>query len=345
MNIENMKIRGSQEYAADTRTGQFNANSKKELAQKILAAMNLKANTVAPEKLADIRNEVKAAYNDKTVGGKFATVGAAIAGELYEVANRQGFARKLLKQVETQTGADIRIDVKFPNSVAITAVSAAQVQPVILRGKHYYPVPVDIAHRLLISKQEMDRTSGDILNEKLQEGQMAIQVAEDRLWKKAADQMVGILNPQYVLAGGLSPNSLAAMRTAIISHNLPAATIVAASDVLNDLLGSNFSNWFDPVSMYEVVTTGNVGSLMGMELITDAYREPLLRVLDQGDIYIVASPEFHGGFADRGPVESTELDGALMGVNARGWYMVETIAMLVQNPRSVVKGKRSQTAY
>lgn len=345
MNMENIKIKGSQEYIADTRTGQFNANNKRELAQKILSALNLKTSSVAPEKLSDIRNEIKAAYADKTPGGKFKAVGAAIAGELYEVANRQGFARKLLKKVETQQGADIRIDVKFPNSVAITAVSATQVQPVILRDKHYYPVAIDIAHRLMISKQEMDRTSGDILNEKLQEGQAAIQVAEDRLWKKSADQMVGILNPEYILAGGLTPNSLAAMRTAIISHNLPAATVVAASDVLNDLLGTNFSNWYDPVSMYEVVSTGNLGSLLGLELMTDAYREPLLRVLDQGDVYVVSSPEFHGGFADRGPVESTELDGALLGVNARGWYMVETIAMLVQNPRSVVKGKRSQTAF
>lgn len=345
MNIENMKVRGSQEYMADTRTGQFNASSKKELAQKILSAMNLKKESVAPEKLADIRNEVKAAFDDKTAGGKFKAVGAAIAGELYEVANRQGFARKLLKRVETQVGADIRIDVKFPNSVAITAVSATQVQPVILRDKHYYPVPVDIAHRLMISKQEMDRTSGDILNEKLQEGQAAIQVAEDRLWKKSADQMVGILNPQYVLAGGLNPTTLAAMRTAIIAHNLPAATVVAAADVLNDLIGTNFSSWFDPVSQYEIVTTGNIGSLLGMEIITDAYREPILRVLEQGDVYVLSSPEYHGGFADRGPVESTELDGALMGVNARGWYMVETIAMLVQNPRSVVKGKRTQAQF
>ena len=78
-----------------------------------------------------------------------------------------------------------------------------------------------------------------------------------------------------------------------------------------------------------------------MSSSTDAYRTAPLKVLDQGDVYIVSGPEYHGGFADRGPVESSELDGAYEGVNARGWYLVETIAMLVHNARSVVKGKRA----
>jgi len=339
MNIENIKFKGSQERMGDTRTGEINASSKRELAQKILAAMNV-VNTKSPESLEEIRNEVVAAYNDKT-SNKFAALGAALAGELYEVANRQGFARKLLKKIETQQGADIRMDVKFPNSVAITAVSSSQVQAVFLRDKHYYPVPVDIAHRVYIHKQEIDRTSGDILNEKLQEGQEAIQVKEDRLWKSSVDAIAGMMNTPITLVGGLNPNYLAEMRNQIVAHNLPAATIVAASDVMNDLLGTNFSNWFDPVSQYEIVNTGNLGSLLGMSIITDAYRTAPLKVLDQGDVYVVSAPEYHGGFADRGPVESTELDGAYEGVNARGWYLVETIAMLVHNARSVVKGKRA----
>jgi len=339
MNMENIKFKGSQERFGDTRTGEINASSKRDLAKKILAAMNVVAEK-EPENLEAIRNEVVAAYKD-TTSNKFAALGAALAGELYEVANRQGFARKLLKKVETQQGADIRMDVKFPNSVAVTAVSSSQVQAVFLRDKHYYPVAVDIAHRVYIHKQEIDRTTGDILNEKLQEGQEAIQVAEDRLWKSSVDAIAGASNPLHTLVGGLTPDTLAIMRNAIVAHNLPAATIVAASDVMNDLLGTNFSSWFDPVSQYEIVNTGNIGSLLGMSIITDAFRAPTLKVLDQGDVYIVSAPEFHGGFADRGPIESTALDGAYEGVNARGWYLVETIALLVHNARSVVKGKRA----
>lgn len=340
MSIENIKFRGSQERLGDTRTGEINASSKRDLAKKILAAMNVVNASKSPESLEEIHQEVVAAYNDKT-SNKFAALGAALAGELYEVANRQGFARRLLKKVETQQGADIRIDVTFPNSVAVTAVSSSQVQAVFLRDKHFYPVSVDIAQRVYIHKQEIDRTSGDILNEKLQESQEAIQVAEDRLWKTSADAIAGAINPLYTLVGGLTPDTLAIMRNDILANNLPAATIVGASDMMNDLLGTNFSTWFDPVSQYEIVNTGNLGSLLGMGIITDAFRAPTLKVLDQGDIYVVSAPEYHGGFADRGPVESSELDGAYEGINARGWYLVETIAMLVNNARSIVKGKRA----
>lgn len=339
MDIKNIKMRNSQEYIADTRSGEFNAGSKKELARKILAAMNVKRER-APEDTMEIRSEVVAAYNDKA-SKRFETLGAAFAGELSEVAERTGFARKLLKKVETQQGADIRMDVKFPNSVAVEAVSPSKVLTVFLRDKHYYPAVIDIAHKMMIHKQEIDRTTGDIVSEKLREGQQAIQVKEDRLWKAAADNVVGLLNPQQILAGGLSPATLAVMYNEIVRWNLPASTIVAASDVLVDFFSGAFSNWFDPVSQYEIVTTGSIGSLLGLSIITDAYREDVLKVLNQGEVYIVSAPEYHGGFADRGPVESTEIDGAIEGINGRGWYMVESVALLVHNARSVVKGKRA----
>lgn len=339
MSIENIKMRGSHEVIADTRTKEYNAQSKKELALKILASMGVKKER-APEDLEAIRNEVVAAYNDKT-SGKFKALGAAIANQLSDVAARQGFARKLLKKVETVQGADIRVDVKYPNSVATVAISPSQVETRILRDKHIYPVPVDIAENIMIHKQEIDRTTGDILSEKLLEGQQAIQVAEDRLWKAAADSMVGIRNPQQLLTGGLTPTSLGLMYNEIVNNGIPASTFVAASDVISDFFGPAFSNWFDPVSQYEIVSTGMVGSLLGLSIITDAFREQTLKVLNAGEVYVISSPEYHGGFADRGPVESTELDGAYQGTNTRGWFMAETVALVVHNPRSVVKGKRA----
>jgi len=339
--IENIKLKNSMENFGDTRTGEVNASSKAEVAKKILASMGLKQTTRDADVVKHSREAVVAAYND-TTSNDFHKIGAALAGQLYEVANRQGFARKFLLKTETQPGADIRMDVKFPSSVAVTAVSPIQVQAKYLRDKFYYPASVDIIFRCMISKQEIARASGDIVNEKLQEGLAAIEVQEDRLWKKSVDSLAGVMNPSNILASGLTPSSLAIMRNEIGRWNLPVATIVAASDVLNDLLGaSSFTAWFDPVTQYEIIQTGNIGSLLGMELITDAYRTATLKVLDQGDVYVLSSPEYHGAIADRGPVESTELNGAITGENARGWFMSETIAMLVHNARSIAKGMKT----
>ena len=338
MNFENLKIRGSRENLVDTKSGEFNASSKNELKKSILAALG---KPVAADKEAEtaVREEVKAAFNDRTTN-KFATIGAAIAGELYTAEERAGFARRLLKKVETQVGANVRMDVKFPNTVAVQAVSPSQVQPVFLRDKHLWPAEVDIACNLMIAKQEINTTTGDIVAEKLREGKQATMVQEDRLWKAAADELVGLSNNMQLLAGGLTPDSLVSMRTDVERWKLSVDKMVMATDVANDLFGNNFSSWFDPVTKYEYISTGKLGSILDMEIISDANRVPSLNVFEQGDIYLVAPAEYHGGIADRGPVEATEIDGALKGQNARGWYLVETVALAVTNSRSFVRARR-----
>lgn len=338
MNLDNLKIRNSRETLVDAKSGEFNASSKADLKKGILAALG-KPVTVDSEVSSAVREEVKAAFNDRTTN-KFATVGAAIAGELYTAEERAGFARRLLKKVETQIGANIRMDVKFPNVVAVQAVSPSQVQPVFLRDKHFWPAEIDISCNLMIHKQEINTTTGDIVAEKLREAKQATMVQEDRLWKRAADELVGLSNSMQLLAGGLTPDSLVSMRTDVERWKLSVDKMVMATDVANDLFGNNFSSWFDPVTKYEYISTGKLGSILDMEIISDANREPTLKVLDQGDIYLIAPAEYHGGMADRGPVEATEIDGALKGQNARGWYLVETVAMLVSNSRSFVRARR-----
>ena len=51
MSIENIKMRGSHEVITDTRTKEYNAQSKKELALKILASMGVRKER-APEDLS-----------------------------------------------------------------------------------------------------------------------------------------------------------------------------------------------------------------------------------------------------------------------------------------------------
>jgi hypothetical protein len=115
-----------------------------------------------------------------------------------------------------------------------------------------------------------------------------------------------------------------------------------ASDSWEDVVSNTaFGAWFDPVSQYEIVTTGYLGTLLGLRLTTDAYREPQLRVLNQGDLYIISTPEFHGAYTDRGPVQSKETDGTDDGVVSRGWLFWEIMSMTVHNGKSIVKGVRS----
>jgi len=79
-----------------------------------------------------------------------------------------------------------------------------------------------------------------------------------------------------------------------------------------------------------------------MSTLTDAYREPQIKVLNQGELYITTSPEYHGAYTDRGPLSTVEINHAALGDNvpARGWSFSELISMIILNNRSVVKGIR-----
>jgi hypothetical protein len=89
-----------------------------------------------------------------------------------------------------------------------------------------------------------------------------------------------------------------------------------------------------------LVLNGYLGTLIGLSLVTDAFRAPNQKVLERGEIYVITSPEYTGAYSDRGGVRSTPTSGADSGNSTRGWFMSEIISMMITNVRSISKGKR-----
>lgn len=117
--------------------------------------------------------------------------------------------------------------------------------------------------------------------------------------------------------------------------------MLLATDFWTDIAtNSNWQNVFDPVTQAEILLTGRVGSLYGLNIRTDGFRPPEQKVLARGELYVVASPEFHGAITTRGGVKPTSLEGAMHGRTTRGWFMEELISFLITNARSVAKGAR-----
>jgi hypothetical protein len=96
----------------------------------------------------------------------------------------------------------------------------------------------------------------------------------------------------------------------------------------------------DPVTKYDLVMNGNLGTLVGLELMTDGFRQPNQKVLNRGEIYVVSTPEHHACYSDRGGVRSEPTTGADTGSTSRGWLMSELLSFTMANPRSVSKGRR-----
>lgn len=199
-----------------------------------------------------------------------------------------------------------------------------------------------IKGNLRVEERELAQGTGDILEDKFLEAQEQILVVEDRQWKIMVDATVGIDNQLQIIAGGLTPDSLAVMRDQVMRWGLSTVTLLMANDIVVDLNGTTFGSWFDPISQAEIVMTGMLGTLMGLAFITDAYRDPTLRVLNQGDLYILTTPEYHGAYTDRGPVSSTAVDNYADGEPSRGWSMFELVSMCIHNTRSVVKATVSR---
>jgi hypothetical protein len=169
-------------------------------------------------------------------------------------------------------------------------------------------------------------------------------VREDRIWKSLADQVAGLANTPITIVGGFTPQNLGLMRSQIMQWQLPTNMLTFASDVLNDITTStSFGAWYDPVSQYEIVQTGYIGKLLGIQLLTDAFRVPQLKVLNQGQIYLTSQPDYHGAYTDRGPVTANEQNASQSGhgVPARGWHLYEVLSMVLANARSVVSALRS----
>lgn len=346
-----LKFPGSRERVV-AGNGEFNANDKKDLMRSInLMVQASMRGEVAPhedarqssleraKEAATNLQAVTAAFQDRT-SGKWATIGSEIAMSVSEVGDRAGFMRRFLQRVEVPMGQQPKARIRKKQVTAITMVGPSQTRPQYVRDDYQWMTEFDVTAHVWVAENELYLGTPDILDEKFVETQEAISVAEDRMWKVLADEAATIdYNIQYMV-GGISLSALSSMRRIMGENTMAPTNILMSLSFWSDIM-ENFADKFDPVHQYELFSTGELGSIMGLSFLTDGFRHPNLKVLENDEMYLVANPEFHGAYSDRGPVQSTEVDGRQQGVLARGWFMSERLSMAILNPRSVIKAKRA----
>jgi hypothetical protein len=225
--------------------------------------------------------------------------------------------------------------------MAVVATSASGVGYQNIRQRVFQPDEFEIIANVRVNTLDLEQVNGDLLEHAYNDGLQAIMVAEDRLFKKAADATVGVVNPMEYIAGELTTKNLGRLRQAIAQWNLPVSHCLIANDYWTDIIGSNdFATFLDPITKYDLALNGQLGTLVGMTLITDAFRQPNQKVLSAGEIYVVASPENTGAYSTRGGVRSEPASNSFEGSTSRGWLMSEPFSLVVTNSRAIVKGKR-----
>jgi len=335
--------------------GDMNANSRKEVIETLATLFDARNNgqlTMASgsdyqAELATVKAERRAhfvqAYHDRS-SNLWSETGAAIGADVSDVADRQGFMRRFLMKGEVTQGNIVRIHVKTANVTAMFAASASQLKPEFVREKYIVPPEFYVNGNVQVEERDIQQGAGDILEDAFKRTQEQIMVKEDIIYKSLLDALIGVPNPQQVLAGGLTPSSLASMREQVITWGLSAYNLLMAANVWTDIVGNaaTWANLFDPVSQFEIVQTGYLGTLLGLGIVTDGWRDPNQKVLQQGEVYIISTPDTHGVYTDRGPVSATPVDHHMVsGTPSRGWYFSELLSMTVTNGRSFCKGIRS----
>ncbi len=327
--------------------GEVNASSVKDLLWNANRLMQASANgEVVTETEAQARTEranvnrqlIAAAFEDSTA---HRILGERLADTIYMTSNRKGYARRVLNRVELKQGDIPRFPVRKKNVTAMLVSGPTRVEAQIATDKWLTPPELQVVSRVFVPQNEINQSNTDVLEEKFIEGTEGIMVTEDRMWLNAARQTIGVENSQSIISGTLSPLTLMSVRQGVAQWGLKPMYCVMASDLFVDIVGdASFIQAIEPVARHELVMTGELAILYGMTLISEAYRHPEHKVMDQGEFVIVSDPSFHGGYTDRGGVDSQPIDSTTERMIGRGWLLSESISMAIGNARSVSFGRR-----
>lgn len=339
--IDNLRL-GKSNLQSIASNGEFNAHDKKELMGQIGQFMQAMASgeLVKEDNIDEVdrRAVVASAMNNPQ---EWEALGSSLAEAIEEQASREGFLRRIMQPTTLKQGETARIPLNHKEAEAIVATSPTELGYQLIRGKVFTPDEFEIKANVRVAQLDIDQISGDLLDQAYNDGMEAIMVKEDRLWKAAADRSVGTVNPVTYIQGELTPKLLATMKNEVAGHNLPVTQCIMSYEYWEDFVGnSDFTTALDPVHRYDLVANGMMGSILGMNLLTDGYRDSNQRVLKNGEIYVIADPKYHGGYTTRGGVRSNPTDGYNSGETNKGWLLHETFSMILANVRSVSKGVR-----
>lgn len=342
--IEDLRFGKGRELALSSSTGEFNAYSQKDLLVQIGNLMQ----AVASGQVVEQKQEIATAADRREILAEamqsqenWSALGASIAQQIYEQSDREGFLRKLSVGNTLRQGEVQRVPMPSHDTMAVVATSATGVGYQNIRQRVFTPDEFEIIANVRVNTLDLEQVNGDLLEHAYNDGLQAIMVAEDRIWKKAADMTVGVINPMEYIAGELTTKNLGRLRQAVAQWNLPAVSCLIANDYWTDIIGSNdFATFLDPITKYDLALNGQLGTLVGMTLITDAFRQPNQKVLNAGEIYVVASPENHAAYSTRGGIRSEPVSNSWEGSTSRGWMLSEPFSFVLGNPRSIAKGKR-----
>lgn len=330
--------------------GEFNAGNRKEVMQAIATLMGASSRGEVTTAAASVKQahaeklQNRAALASTMMSTDTATQQALaeVVGEsVYETLGRAGFARKFLQTAPLAQGDLHRIPVIEPDVTVFFSTENIDVPATQIRSKVVQPRPFVLSNNVLIDNLELTISPVDLLDIKYNQALEQQLVGEDRYFTNLLDLASAEYN-EPVYFSTLTPTVLASLRNQIDTQGgIPVGGLLLAADLWADIISdSEFQNFYSPIEKHEIVLTGRLGTLMGMDIVTDGFRIKNLQVLKPGSAYVLGIPDLLGVIGQYGEMTVSAIDQRVIGKSKRGWFIENTLDMTVLNSRAVVKGQR-----
>ncbi len=337
----------SQSEALIGYNGELNAGSKQEILQAIsvlqkqMSAGKVKRTNV--QSSADRQKQhakLVEAFHAQDGGKSWMAIGEVLGDEIWTTLGREGFARKVMMIKQLAQGEIGRLRVRRKDVVSYFVVSSPNVVASQVRQFYVYPPEFYIIANILMEDREIAQSPGDLLEDKYQDGLEQILKQEDVTWLNLARSAAAAANDLFFF-NTFTPSVFSQMQIQVSRWGIPAVTSLLAFDLWNDIrTDSEFASYFDPVTKHELIMEGSLGSFFGVQLITDAFRHDTLRVLSDGEVYMLGAPQTLGGMTVRKELATKNIDLYSQGRPERGWFMEEILGMSIVNSRAIVRGQR-----
>lgn len=326
--------------------GDINAGSRAELMQRIGELMTLSSTgavkSVETEMTrAEKKSYLATAYAQGTHSDAWMAVGDTMAAEVKETLGREGFARKLMQFKNLNNGDALKVRLRRRDSRAYVTTNNTRQVASIARVPFAQPDMFNLTCNINVDAMEIAQDTGDLLDDRYNDGLEQMLVGEDKVFKLLADKAATALNTPFYFSD-FTPTTLTTMRSEILSNGgIPVTSMLISFDIWNDIIAQpEFTAWYSEIAKHELVLEGNLGVLAGMNIITDGYRIETLKVLEPGSVYMFGNPETLGVIGQWGDMSVKPVDKANDGQAKVGWFMSSIEAMVIGNARAVVRGNR-----
>jgi hypothetical protein len=250
---------------------------------------------------------------------------------------REGLSRNLLAKMSLNEGEIARVEVDKMDVMAFLTLGNSTVTEQLIEADYIYPAEGEVACRVSIPERVLAQGKPSLLDRKYETMLDAIGVREDRMFKFVLDIAAPVFN-NVIGSATFTPSTLTTLKQQVGGWGLPTSTCLISYDVLADLQADpEWTSWFDPGTKHQLALEGYLEQLMGVEFVIDGFRYENLKVLNQGEAYMLTTPAALGTMTERGKLVTKATDGYNVGRLVRGWLAFELISHTIANGRGVCR--------